>query len=88
ATIGAVDGPRRSVAANGANEAIDAAASDDVAVADVDAPARARSPLAEEAGAARTSPTPVPRYETVLDDERLEWWIRRIEAADLVAFDT
>ncbi len=28
------------------------------------------------------------RYETVLDDARLEWWMRRIEAAELVAFDT
>src|SRR5690606_4215757 len=32
-------------------------------------------------------PAPL-RYETVLDEERLEWWIRRIEAAELVAFDT
>jgi len=28
------------------------------------------------------------RYESVLDDERLEWWMRRLEAAELVAFDT
>src|SRR5690606_3592494 len=28
------------------------------------------------------------RYETVLDDERLERWMRRIGAAELVAFDT
>src|SRR5690606_38010023 len=27
-------------------------------------------------------------YETVLDDEALERWIARIEAAELVAFDT
>ncbi len=67
---------------------IDAAASDDVAAAEVDALVRAEAPLAEDAGSVQASPAPVLRYETVLDDERLEWWIRRIEAAELVAFDT
>ncbi|HEY0877407.1 MAG TPA: 5'-3' exonuclease H3TH domain-containing protein, partial [Zeimonas sp.] len=56
---------------------------DEVAVA-------GESPASAAAHAPGTVPRPTPelRYETVLDDERLEWWIRRIEAADLVAFDT
>ncbi len=55
----------------------------DVAAAPVDVavppPAAAHRP--------HVAPPPL-RYETVLDDERLDGWIRRIEAAELVAFDT
>ncbi|MCD6732948.1 MAG: DNA polymerase I [Burkholderiaceae bacterium] len=40
------------------------------------------------AAAAAHAPAESPAYETVLDDEALERWIARIEAADLVAFDT
>ncbi|HMM50742.1 MAG TPA: DNA polymerase I [Burkholderiaceae bacterium] len=46
--------------------------------------ARASAHAAGGAHAAAGSPD----YETVLDDEALERWIARIEAADLVAFDT
>jgi DNA polymerase-1 len=40
------------------------------------------------AAARAHAPARQPRYETVLDDERLGEWLRRIEAAELVAFDT
>ncbi len=42
----------------------------------------------EPATAAAHAPADSLAYETVLDDEALERWIARIEAADLVAFDT
>ncbi|MDT3679771.1 MAG: DNA polymerase I [Burkholderiaceae bacterium] len=45
-------------------------------------------PVLADAAAPARAPAPPLRYETVLDDERLDWWMRRIEAAELVAFDT
>ncbi|MCO5100982.1 MAG: DNA polymerase I [Burkholderiaceae bacterium] len=50
------------------------------------------APAAADGAAREGVEPPAPqrplRYETVLDDARLEWWMHRIEAADLVAFDT
>ena len=60
----------------GSGDASEAAAGADLVPAGTAAPVRA------------PAPAPQLRYETVLDDERLDWWMRRIEAADLVAIDT
>ncbi len=92
ATLGAIDASSRGAAAGGARgmaQPIGSAASGEVAVAGGDAPGGADARVAEEEpGAAQPDTAPALRYETVLDDERLEWWIRRVEAAELVAFDT
>ncbi|MCD6682190.1 MAG: DNA polymerase I [Burkholderiaceae bacterium] len=61
---------------SGSGDAFEAAAGADLEPAEAAAPVRAQTPA------------PQLRYETVLDDERLDWWMRRIEVADLVAFDT
>jgi len=69
--------------APGANGAGGAAAGAGAGTAEGGA-ARATVPAAPAAHA----PAESPAYETVLDDDALERWIARIEAADLVAFDT
>ena len=69
--------------APGANGAGGAAAGAGAGAAEGGA-ARATVPAAPAAHA----PAESPAYETVLDDDALERWIARIEAADLVAFDT
>ena len=57
-------------------------------------PMEATSPLEQRALAPYVPAQPIPddpaerRYDTVLDEAALEMWLARIQAADLVAFDT
>jgi len=88
------DGTGRETRADAKGAAPPRESSADAALARADRIARADTrpfddPAARAAPAAADAPPPVPRhYETVLDEAALLRWLKEIERADLVSFDT
>jgi len=88
------DGTGRETRADAKGAAAPRESNADAALARADRMARADTrtfddPAARAAPAAADAPPPVPRhYETVLDEAALLRWLKEIERADLVSFDT
>ena len=88
------DGTGRETRADAKGAAAPRESNADAALARADRIARADTrpfddPAARAAPAAADAPPPVPRhYETVLDEAALLRWLKEIERADLVSFDT